>query len=250
LAVTGAQQLHERTATFERGCVGGVNDKDAALTRRPPPNASANPLGSVMSTDPSPRLGVWLRWTDRDALPRRPAAGTTHATTENSSMSATKTTPPGMHEWQEQHLHRYLQSGGAEGHLYDFGPINQAGYQPICLIKHVGRKTGRTLILPLIYGMVEGEIVIVASKGGAPAHPAWYLNIAASSEVEVQVATQAFRATWREPAEAERARIWNQMVAIYPPYADYQQSTDRLIPLVMMKPVATIPTFKDADLDR
>jgi len=165
-------------------------------------------------------------------------------------MSATDTTPPGMHEWQEQHLRRYLQSAGAEGHLYDFGPINGEGYQPICLIKHTGRKTGRTLIVPLIYGMVEGEIVIVASKGGSPSHPGWYLNILEAKEVEVQIATQAFRATWREPADAERQRIWDQMVAIYPPYAEYQESTDRLIPLVVMKPVATIPVFKEAELDR
>jgi deazaflavin-dependent oxidoreductase (nitroreductase family) len=164
-------------------------------------------------------------------------------------MSATATTPPGMYDWQEQHLHRYLQSGGTEGHFYDFGPINDAGYQPICLIKHVGRKTGRTLILPLIYGMIEGEIVIVASKGGAPTHPGWYLNIAAASSIEVQVATQAFRATWREPADGERQRIWDQMVAIYPPYAEYQESTDRLIPLVLLKPVLSISIFKEADLD-
>jgi deazaflavin-dependent oxidoreductase (nitroreductase family) len=155
-----------------------------------------------------------------------------------------------MHGWQEQHLRRYLQSGGTEGHLYDFGPINEEGYQPICLIKHRGRKTGRTLVLPLIYGMVEGEIVIVASKGGAPAHPAWYLNIAAVSEVEVQIATQAFRASWREPAGTERQRIWDQMVAIYPPYAEYQASTDRLIPLVVMKPLGAIQVFSEADLDR
>jgi len=155
-----------------------------------------------------------------------------------------------MHAWQEEHLRRYLRSGGTEGHLFDFGPINDEGLQPICLIKHVGRKSGRTLILPLIYGMVEGEIVIVASKGGAPAHPAWYLNIAESSDVEVQVATQAFRATWREPSDAERQRIWDHMVAIYPPYAAYQEKTDRLIPLVMMKPVDAIPAFQEADLDR
>ena len=166
-------------------------------------------------------------------------------------MSANDSTPPGMYDWQEQHLRRYLQSGGTEGHFYDFGPINDEGYQPICLIKHVGRKTGRTLILPLIYGMVEGEIVIVASKGGSPEHPAWYLNIAAAAgEIEVQIATQAFRATWREPGEQERQRIWDQMVAIYPPYAEYQASTDRLIPLVMMKPVAAIAVFKEVDLDR
>jgi deazaflavin-dependent oxidoreductase (nitroreductase family) len=165
-------------------------------------------------------------------------------------MSEINTTPPGMHEWQEQHLRRYLQSAGAEGHLYDFSPINGEGYQPICLIKHIGRKTGRTLIVPLIYGMVKGEIVIVASKGGAPSHPGWYLNIVAGKELEVQIATQAFRAHWREPANAERQRIWNQMVAIYPPYAEYQESTDRLIPLVVMKPVATIQVFKEAELDR
>lgn len=165
-------------------------------------------------------------------------------------MSATDTTPPGMHRWQEQHLRRYLQSGGAEGHFYDFSPLNGAGYQPVCLIKHVGRKTGRTLISPLIYGMVAGEIAIVASKGGSPAHPAWYRNLTAANEVEVQIATQAFRATWREPANVERRRIWDQMVAIYPPYADYQESTDRLIPVVLMKPVATVPVFKETELDR
>jgi len=165
-------------------------------------------------------------------------------------MSEPDTRPPGMYDWQEKHLRSYLRSGGTEGHLYDFGPINGEGCQPICLIKHVGRKTGRTLILPLIYGMVEGEIVIVASKGGSPAHPAWYLNIAASSEIEVQIATQAFRASWREPGEGERQRVWDQMVAIYPPYAEYQASTDRLIPLVMMKPLASIPPFTEDELDR
>lgn len=165
-------------------------------------------------------------------------------------MSATDTTPPGMHQWQEQHLRRYLRSGGAEGHLYDFGPLNGAGYQPACLIKHVGRKTGRTLVTPLIYGMVAGEIAIVASKGGSPAHPAWYLNITAADAVEVQVATQAFRATWREPADTERQRIWEQMVTIYPPYAEYQESTDRLIPLVLMRPVAAVPVFRETELDR
>lgn len=165
-------------------------------------------------------------------------------------MSATDANPPSMYNWQEQHLRSYLQSGGAEGHIYDFGPINDEGHQPICLIKHIGRKTGRTLIVPLIYGMVKGEIVIVASKGGSPTHPAWYLNIADATEVEVQIATQAFRATWREPADTERQQIWDQMVAIYPPYAEYQESTDRLIPLVVMKPVATIPVFTESELDR
>ena len=164
-------------------------------------------------------------------------------------MSANDTIRSGMYDWQKEHLQRYLRSGGAEGHLYDFGPINGEGWQPICLIKHVGRKTGRTLIVPLIYGMVEGEFVIVASKGGSPTHPAWYLNIEGTSEIDVQIATQAFRASWREPGDGERQRIWDQMVAIYPPYAEYQEATDRLIPLVLMKPVAAIAVFGEDELD-
>lgn len=92
--------------------------------------------------------------------------------------------------------------------------------------------------------------MIVASKGGSPTHPARYLNITAASEVEVQVATQAFHATWREPADAERQRIWDRMVAVYPSYAEYQESTNRLIPLVLMKPGTAIPVFTEAELDR
>lgn len=163
-------------------------------------------------------------------------------------MSGTESTPPPATNWIGEHLQRYLASGGTDGHMFDFGPMNGAGLQPNCLIRHKGRKSGRTLILPLIYGMVAGEFVLVASKGGAPTHPAWYLNITAASEVDIQIATQAYRATWREPSGEERQRLWDQMVAIYPPYAEYQQATDREIPLLVLKPVAEIPVFTAADL--
>jgi len=107
-------------------------------------------------------------------------------------------------DWVSQHLETYLASGGVKGHIMD---IREAGGREMtthCLIKCVGRKSGKTYIRPLIYGNVGGEIVVVASKGGADAHPEWYLNIVASETVGVQIATQAFEATWREPEGDER----------------------------------------------
>ena len=92
-----------------------------------------------------------------------------------------------------------------------------------------------------------GEVLIVASKGGADDHPAWYLNISASNEVEFQIATQAYRATWREPEGAERQKLWQLMVDCYPFYADYQASTERVIPLVLMRPIEEIPVFRAED---
>ena len=76
-----------------------------------------------------------------------------------------------------------------------------------CLIKYIGRKSGKIFITGLCYGVVGGEVVIVASKGGADNHPAWYLNIREQDTIDFQVATQAFRATLREPEGAERERL-------------------------------------------
>jgi deazaflavin-dependent oxidoreductase (nitroreductase family) len=96
----------------------------------------------------------------------------------------------------------------------------------------------------LIYGNVGGELVVVASKGGADRHPEWYLNILESATVGVQVATQAFEAAWREPEGAERDAVWSYMVDLFPPYADYQASTSRRIPLVMLKTIRPIEVFQ------
>ena len=89
--------------------------------------------------------------------------------------------------------------------------------------------------------------MISASKGGADQHPAWYLNICETSEIEFQIGTQAFRASWREPVGEEREKVWNYMVDCYPFYANYQASTERQIPLVMMKPIEEIEVFKESD---
>jgi len=150
-------------------------------------------------------------------------------------------------EWMEQHRNSYIRSGGAEGHIADLTPVGGYPFGAHCLIKYKGRKSGNVFITPLCYGFIGGEVIIIASKGGSDDHPAWYLNIRDSDEVEFQIASQAFRATWREPEGAEREKIWNYMVDCYPFYANYQASTDRIIPVVAMKHFAEIPTFKEED---
>ncbi len=147
----------------------------------------------------------------------------------------------------EEHRDAYLQSGGAQGHIMDITAVGGHPFTTHLMIKYTGRKSGKVFITPLIYGDIGGEVVIVASKGGADHHPAWYLNIRDADHVEFQVATQAFRATWREPQGAEREKVWNFMVDTFPAYAGYQSSTDRQIPLVMMKAIEPIPVFREED---
>ena len=150
-------------------------------------------------------------------------------------------------DWVTEHREMYLRSGGTEGHVMDITPVGGHSFTTHCLIRFKGRRSGKVYITPLIYGDICGEVVIVGSKGGADTHPEWYLNIKDGMDIEFQIATQAFRATWREPQGAEREKIWNFMVDVFPSYANYQTSTDRQIPLVMMKATDPIPVFKESD---
>jgi deazaflavin-dependent oxidoreductase (nitroreductase family) len=145
------------------------------------------------------------------------------------------------------HLTAYLRSGGAEGHVVDGRPSGAPLFGTTCLIRYTGRRSGRTMITPLSYADRGGEVIIVGSKGGSDTHPAWYLNLVAAPKVDFQIATQAFRATWREPEGAERRKIWDFMVECYPFYGVYQTRTSRQIPIVMMNPIAAIPVFREAD---
>ncbi|MCT7657734.1 nitroreductase family deazaflavin-dependent oxidoreductase [Mycobacterium deserti] len=146
-------------------------------------------------------------------------------------------------DWMQEHLAMYLDSGGAQGHIVDLSYVGGRELTTHCLIRYTGRKSGKTYVKPLIYGNVAGEAVIVASKGGADEHPEWYLNILASETIGVQIATQAFEATWREPEDTERHEVWEYMCHLYPPYVSYQQSTSRHIPLVMLTPVRSTEVF-------
>jgi deazaflavin-dependent oxidoreductase (nitroreductase family) len=139
----------------------------------------------------------------------------------------------------------YLRSGGALGHVMDVTDIGGHKFTTMLLLRYVGRKSGKTMITPLIYGDIGGEVVIVASKGGADHHPAWYLNVKDRKELSFQIAAQAYRATWREPQGAERSKVWEFMVSVFPPFEKYQASTAREIPLVMMSAIAPTDRFKD-----
>jgi deazaflavin-dependent oxidoreductase (nitroreductase family) len=140
-------------------------------------------------------------------------------------------------DWIKNHVSRYLASNGEDGYLWDASLGGGKGLVPTLLLTTVGRKSGRVLTLPLIFGRAGPDYVIVASKGGAPAHPAWYLNLLANPEVQVQVKGEKFTARAHTAPGAERAALWAKMVEIYGPYAQYQTKTDRQIPVVVLKPV-------------
>jgi deazaflavin-dependent oxidoreductase (nitroreductase family) len=146
---------------------------------------------------------------------------------------------PGLAQWMIDHTNRYLSSGGTDGHMYKVSPPGYGELTvPSLLLTTTGRKSGEKFIFPLFYGEAGKGYVIVASKGGAPEHPAWYRNLLANPEVEVQVGTKKLKARARTASGAERARLWEQALKFWPPYADYQKKTDREIPVVVLDPVA------------
>ncbi len=143
------------------------------------------------------------------------------------------------------HQQSYLRSGGTEGHIIDMSHTGVKALLPTLLLKTTGRRSGKQLIVPLIYGIYGNEWVVIASKGGSPDHPAWYLNLKAQAEVEFQVASQCFRGNWRAAESEERQAVWDYMSKIYPLYNDYQQTSQgRLIPVVLLKPELSQQVFK------
>ena len=144
---------------------------------------------------------------------------------------------PELPDWAGDHMRRYLASNGKEGYYVDFRTIGGYELTPTLLLTTTGRKSGKARTQPLIYGDIGGKWVIVASLGGAPRHPAWYLNLCAHPEVEVQIKAQCFRARARTALGAERAALWQEMAVIYPPYEQYRQMTTREIPVVVLEPL-------------
>lgn len=144
----------------------------------------------------------------------------------------------------ERHKTAYLDSGGRDGHIWDFTAIGGHFLTPTLLLETIGARSGERRITPLIYGALRGEAVVVASKGGADVSPGWYWNIKAADRVNIQIGGQAYACDWREPHGEERKDIWGFMAQVYPPYSDYQAATPREIPVVLFKPVEAIETLK------
>ena len=123
----------------------------------------------------------------------------------------------------------YRASGGVIGHRFPGAP-------PTLLLTHVGAKSGQKRISPLTYTRGDGDdLVLVASKGGYPKNPAWFHNLKAHPDTEVQVGREHRPVHARVATPEERERLWPRVVENYSGYAEYQKRTDRVIPLVILE---------------
>jgi deazaflavin-dependent oxidoreductase (nitroreductase family) len=129
--------------------------------------------------------------------------------------------------WVAQQITEYVATDGAKPTFKNDAPL--------LLLTTQGRKSRDWRRTCLIYGPDGDRLVIVASLGGAPTHPAWYLNLRENPRVWVQVGAETFWAIARDANADEKPALWEKMVGIYPDYADYQTRTDREIPVVILE---------------
>lgn len=135
---------------------------------------------------------------------------------------------PNPVDWVREQVEAYRASGGREANT-----LRDTGI-PIILVTCRGRRSGTLRTFALMRVEHEGQYALVASKGGAPEHPTWYLNVtAAPDQVMIQDGPEPFDVQVRELDGAEREVWWERSVAVYPPYAAYQQRTERLIPVLL-----------------
>ena len=133
---------------------------------------------------------------------------------------------PSPREWVADQVELYEGSGGTDGlTLRDTG-------LPVIIVTNRGRKTGAIRKTPLMRAMYGRDYILVASQGGAPKKPRWYHNLKAEPNVEIRDETQVHSMLVREVVDpGERQRLWDIAVAAYPPYQEYQEKTDRIIPV-------------------
>jgi deazaflavin-dependent oxidoreductase (nitroreductase family) len=129
--------------------------------------------------------------------------------------------------WGQEHVERYRATDGEVGHYW-----RQA---LVLLLTTTGRKSGEKRTTPLIYGRRGDDVVLVASDGGAPTHPPWYLNLKADPDVEVRIKGERFKARARDATPEERPELWRTMAGYHPPYDEYERRTDREIPVIVLE---------------
>jgi deazaflavin-dependent oxidoreductase (nitroreductase family) len=135
-----------------------------------------------------------------------------------------------MTDWNEFNrtvIDEFRQNGGKVG-----GDFKGA---PMILITHTGAKSGTTYTTPLVYTRDGDRYVIIASKGGAPAHPHWFRNLVANPDVTVEVGTERFSARARVAEGDERARLYRAQADLMPNFDDYAKATSREIPVVVLE---------------
>ncbi len=132
-------------------------------------------------------------------------------------------------DWNRRIIEEFRANAGRIG-----GPFGGA---PMILIHHRGAKSGTERVSPLMYQPVDGGYAIFGSKGGAPTNPDWYHNLLAHPEISAEVGTETVRVRARVARGEERERIWERQKSDYPNFAEYERSTSREIPVVILEPV-------------
>ncbi len=137
---------------------------------------------------------------------------------------------PSPAQWVRDQVQLYESSGGTEANtLLDTG-------MPVVVVTHRGVNSGKIRKTPLMRVEHDGVYALVASQGGAPTHPHWYANLLADPHVELQDGPQHSDRVAREVEGEERRIWWDRAVAAYPPYAEYQTRTERVIPVLVLEP--------------
>ena len=139
---------------------------------------------------------------------------------------------PSPSGWVAEQVELYEGSGGTEGlTLMDTG-------LPVIIVTNRGRKTGAIRKTPLMRAVDGNSYILVASQGGAPKHPLWYYNLKAEPNVEIRDKAEVYSMRVREVVDPiERQRLWDIAVDAYPPYQEYQDKTDRVIPVFLAEPI-------------
>ena len=135
---------------------------------------------------------------------------------------------PSPSDWVREQVELYESSGGTEGTT-----LRETGL-PVIVVTNRGNRTGAARKTPLMRVKVGDNYVLVGSQGGAPTNPQWVYNLRTDDNVEIRDETVVYTMRVREVEDAgERARLWEQAVAAFPPYAEYQERTTRLIPVFL-----------------
>jgi deazaflavin-dependent oxidoreductase (nitroreductase family) len=127
-----------------------------------------------------------------------------------------------------EHVRRYQETNGEVGYLWNGVPT--------LLLTTTGRRTGLVRTIAIIFGRDGDDYLLVASKGGAPQHPDWYLNLTAKPEAEIQVRGEHLPVVARTASDDEKPRLWRIMTEVWPNYDVYQTRTERVIPVVVLSP--------------
>ena len=140
---------------------------------------------------------------------------------------------PSPRDWVREQVELYESSGGKEGTT-----LRETGL-PVIVVTNTGNKTGALRKTPLMRAVDGSNYILVASTGGAPKHPVWYFNLKADPSVSIQDGSDIYDMTVREITDSdERKKLWKIAVEAYPPYDEYQETTDRVIPVFLAEPVS------------